>query len=118
MLVFLLAAVFVTQLTTAVLAQDIPHFSLTTMCHTEDKTDPCVQSEEQARAELQREWSKLPASARPLCIRETSIGGPPSYTELLVCLQMADWEKTQTSDQPKEPATTGSTSKPSSTKRR
>jgi len=115
MLVFLLAAVFATQLPTAALAQDIPHFSMTAMCSTEAKTDPCVQSEGQARTELQRNWSKFLAAARPLCLQEVNMGGPPSYTELLVCLQMADWEKAQMANQPKkEPETTGATSKPPS----
>ena len=111
---FLFAAVLVTQMSTAAWAQGIPHFSMTTLCHTEAKTDPCVQSEGNALAELQRDWSKFPASARPTCMREISAGGPPSYTELLVCLQMADWAGSQTTNQPqKEPQTTGSASKPS-----
>ena len=82
------------------------------MCHTTDRTDSCVQAEEKALAELQAEWSKLPASARPQCIREMDVGGPPSYTELLVCLQMAEWQRSQPVVEPeKEPEITGSISK-------
>ena len=115
MWVLLLAAVLVIQVPTAAWAQGIPHFSMTKLCHTEAKTDPCVQSEGNALAELQRDWSKFPASARPTCMREISAGGPPSYTELLVCLQMADWGTAQTADQSKkEPQATGTTSKLSS----
>jgi len=103
MFVILLALLFLAQATTTALAQDVPRFSMTSMCHTETKNDPCVQSEDRALVQLRKDWSPFPASARQPCIQEVSVGGPPSYTELLVCMQMAEWRKAQ------EPETTGAT---------
>ena len=103
MFVIFLAALFLAQATTPASAQDVPRFSMTSMCHTETKNDPCVESEGRALVQLRKDWSTFPASARQPCIQEVSVGGPPSYTELLVCMQMAEWRKAQ------EPETTGAT---------
>jgi len=110
MFVILLAAFFAIQLTTAASAQSAPQFSMTSMCHTEAKNDPCVESEGRALADLRRDWSTFPTSARGHCVQEVSLGGPPSYAELLVCLQMTRWQGSQ------EPEATGATTKANQTK--
>ena len=47
-----------------------------------------VRDEQQARQQLGKRWSKIPASARASCTGQESIGGTPSYVSLLTCLQM------------------------------
>ena len=48
----------------------------------------CMDDENQARAELQRNWSTYPAKYRQQCISETKVGSTPSYVEVLTCIQM------------------------------
>jgi hypothetical protein len=49
----------------------------------------CVRDEQQARDQLQTQWSQFAPSDRVMCTSETTEGGgvPPSYVELLTCLQ-------------------------------
>src|SRR5829696_6144973 len=67
MFVILLAALCLAQVTTTALAQDVPRFSIASMCHTDAKNDPCVESEGRALAELRKAWSTFPAPARQAC---------------------------------------------------
>jgi hypothetical protein len=50
----------------------------------------CIRDERNARQQLQKQWSKFPATARANCASQESIGGTPSYVSLLTCLQMAN----------------------------
>ena len=47
----------------------------------------CLEGENKARKDLEKDWSKLPSSERSQCVA-TSAGGSPSYVELLICLEM------------------------------
>jgi hypothetical protein len=49
----------------------------------------CVRDEQQARDQLQTQWSQFAPSDQVMCTSETTEGGgvPPSYVELLTCLQ-------------------------------
>jgi hypothetical protein len=38
---------------------------------------------------LVNQWSGFPAADKNACVRETTMGGDSSYTELLTCLEMA-----------------------------
>lgn len=49
----------------------------------------CLQSEKQVREELVKQWSSFSAADKNACIREATMGGDSSYTELLTCLEMA-----------------------------
>jgi hypothetical protein len=49
----------------------------------------CLQSEHQVREELIKEWPSFSATDKSACIREATMGGDSSYTELLTCLEMA-----------------------------
>jgi uncharacterized protein YecT (DUF1311 family) len=49
----------------------------------------CVADERQALSQLQTQWTKFRSSDRSQCTQETDIGGPPSYVDLLTCLQDA-----------------------------
>jgi hypothetical protein len=48
----------------------------------------CMRDENEARDTLAKEWSQFAAKDQQRCVRETQIGGSPSYVELLVCLEM------------------------------
>ena len=47
----------------------------------------CLRDEADARAVLVRRWGTFSAASRSQCTAETKVGGPPSYVELLVCLE-------------------------------
>jgi hypothetical protein len=49
----------------------------------------CLQSEKQVREELVNQWSSFSGADKSACIREATMGGDSSYTELLTCLEMA-----------------------------
>jgi hypothetical protein len=49
----------------------------------------CLQSEKQVREELVKQWSTFSGADKNACIREATMGGDSSYTELLTCLEMA-----------------------------
>ena len=49
----------------------------------------CMRQELQARTELRKKWTTFATADRANCLAETNTGGPPSYVELLTCLQMA-----------------------------
>jgi signal transduction histidine kinase len=48
----------------------------------------CMKDELEARAELAKSWTGYSGSARTRCAAEVTIGGDPSYVELLECLEM------------------------------
>ena len=49
----------------------------------------CLDSEQQIREQLVKQWSNFSASDRTHCVNESVMGGDSSYTELLTCLEMA-----------------------------
>jgi hypothetical protein len=49
----------------------------------------CVNSEQEVRTELAKQWSSFSADDKGHCVRETQMGGESSYTELITCLEMA-----------------------------
>jgi hypothetical protein len=49
----------------------------------------CLDDEKGAREQLVKEWSEFAAADQTLCTRLSRTGGSPTYTELLVCLEMA-----------------------------
>jgi len=49
----------------------------------------CLADEKGAREELEKEWTQFSLTLRQRCVGTTqSLGGDPSYVEVLVCLQM------------------------------
>jgi hypothetical protein len=53
-----------------------------------ESTKNCVRDEQHARDQLQAQWSQFAPSGRATCIVTTEGDGvPPSYVELLTCLQ-------------------------------
>lgn len=55
----------------------------------EQREADCLADEEQARDELKKRWPEFSAASRTECSQEIRIGGPPSYVELLACLDIA-----------------------------
>jgi hypothetical protein len=49
----------------------------------------CINEEHEARDKLRGEWSGFPAADRARCSSMTNTGGPPSYIELVTCLELA-----------------------------
>jgi hypothetical protein len=49
----------------------------------------CMRSERAVRKRLVKTWSKYAPSDRQRCVGETTMGGLPSYTNLLGCLKSA-----------------------------
>ena len=49
----------------------------------------CIDSEEQVRNELAKAWSTFAPADKGHCVREATMGGESSYTELITCLEMA-----------------------------
>jgi hypothetical protein len=45
----------------------------------------CMNDEESARAELVKGWNTYPADAKTRCVGEATVGGLPSYVEVLEC---------------------------------
>ncbi len=50
--------------------------------------ESCERSEIEARDKLQQEWNKYTDEQQGHCVRLSSLGGAPSYVELLTCLEI------------------------------
>jgi len=48
----------------------------------------CLADERTAKDTLAKDWTTFSPSARTQCVGMNRTGGPPSYVELLVCLEM------------------------------
>lgn len=81
----------------ALAADEVPRLDMKPGCRTAADSaatvkrdyDSCLKSEESARDKLKASWKKFPAEDRSRCTGMTKMGGPPSYVELLTCLEMA-----------------------------
>jgi hypothetical protein len=49
----------------------------------------CLRSENAALDKLKEGWKNFVAEDRTRCINLTQMGGPPSYVEVLTCVEMA-----------------------------
>jgi hypothetical protein len=52
--------------------------------------DNCMRSENAARDRLNKTWAKMRADWRSTCLKTTTLGGVPSYVELLTCVEMRE----------------------------
>jgi hypothetical protein len=83
-------------------ADNVPKFNIERGCKVDststsldvglnESIERCVQDEQQARDQLQTQWSQFAPSDRVMCNSLTTnnegAGVPPSYVELLTCLQ-------------------------------
>ena len=49
----------------------------------------CMRKENDAHAQLVKQWSEFSAADRSYCVPLSSVGGRSTYTELLTCLELA-----------------------------
>src|SRR6201995_3453032 len=74
---------------------DVPAYDVVPSCRAAVTVMPasfeaCMKNEQAARAQLATSWDRFTGSQRDNCVQtENNTGGPPSYVELLTCLQMA-----------------------------
>jgi len=77
-------------------AADVPTLNVEKTCRDSVNADPtntldpkiCMDSENQARAQLVSKWSSYPEADRQQCSQMASMGGTASYVELIVCLEL------------------------------
>ena len=48
----------------------------------------CVRKEMEARDQLAREWTQFAPADKSHCVQLSTIGGDPTYTALLTCLEL------------------------------
>ena len=81
-----------------VLAVDsVPKFDIAPSCRSAGATAvmatrdaaACERDERTARDTLEKEWHQFTPSAQARCVGLVTLGGGPSYVELLTCLEMA-----------------------------
>jgi hypothetical protein len=61
--------------------------------------DSCLKSEQNAREQIDREWTHFSPIDRSQCVQTTTGGFEPTYTELLTCLEMARDSRTRKQEQ-------------------
>jgi hypothetical protein len=76
-------------------AADVPTLDVTPTCRpiANDRsfaidTDRCLKTERKAREQLTREWTNYTEADRSQCTQTATMGGLPSYVELITCLEM------------------------------
>ena len=82
---------------TSVAAQEFPRFDIEATCRAAPRllpTDPspyqsCMRDEARARGQLERQWASVSTGQRDECVRASSVGGTPSFVDVLTCIQMA-----------------------------
>lgn len=80
-----------------VLAQQVPQLNTDPNCRAaaaaaiapNRNEDVCKRDESDARAKLEQEWAQFTPGQQAHCVALSRLGGPPSYVELLICLEMA-----------------------------
>jgi hypothetical protein len=90
----LLAAAFAAS---ALASEQVPQFDARPGCRagadsgivTKPDIDGCVRSELAARDQIAQQWSGFARADRTRCVDKTFMGGPPSYIEVLTCLEIA-----------------------------
>jgi hypothetical protein len=81
-------------------ADNVPRFDIARGCRLDNAASSglaeeqplkkCISDEQQARQQLQTQWSQFTRSDKATCTAETNNDDTPSYVELLTCLQEAN----------------------------
>ena len=90
----------------------VPNFNVEPSCRaaaqqasSPDYVSVCRSTEQRARDQMQQQWPQLNAADKAQCVPAATVGGNPTYTELLTCLEMArDLRQLRSKG---EPTTTG-----------
>jgi hypothetical protein len=93
----LLTATLLLAASAAMASEDVPALKVEESCRAAaaisdgklTSEERCLSQEHSARAELAEQWSQFDRNDQRLCTAQTSIGGLPSYIELLTCVTMA-----------------------------
>jgi hypothetical protein len=86
----------VTAAAPAFAVDGVPRLNVGPTCHPIDRsdksiqidTDRCLKTENDARAQLVREWADYPVADRGLCTQTATLTSMASYVDLLTCLEM------------------------------
>ncbi len=85
---------------TAMAADGPPKLDVETSCQAAAQSgvngrshDACMTEENDARSALAQHWAQYSAVQQSRCTELVRMGGPPSYVELLTCLDMAEQAK-------------------------
>ena len=82
-------------------SDDIPTLDVNPVCHgiamqgeleaglQRTSFQQCVQSEQETREQIKKEWSTFSAADKSHCVALAKTGGESSYTELVTCMEMA-----------------------------
>jgi hypothetical protein len=103
---------------TVALADQVPVLNVEPVCRgiaqqagtdSRDKTlaerkDTCIKGEQEMRDQIARAWSSFTAADKTHCVNLARMGGHPSYTELLTCLEMARDVRKLRAQPPEPPA--------------
>jgi hypothetical protein len=81
---------------TVLVADDkVPSWNVEPSCRVEvNRTIPlgdvqvCMENERAARDQLAKEWEQFASADKSHCLRLSMLGGEPSYTDLLTCLEL------------------------------
>lgn len=92
-----LTAVLLLAAVSTAAAQQPPQFDAKPGCEAgartgiSDKPDAeaCLRGELKARDDLKVQWTQFSAADKQRCVAKTHMGGPPSYVEVLTCLELA-----------------------------
>jgi hypothetical protein len=73
-----------------------PSLNVEPSCHAAERSgiegrtaDNCMRGENQAKATLNDKWTEFSTRQQARCTSLVQMGGPPSYVELLTCLEVA-----------------------------
>jgi hypothetical protein len=77
-------------------ADNVPQFNIEPSCRAAHEASvdlkrneaDCKRDELAARDKLKQEWSQFSASQRTQCAQLSTLGGYPSYVEMLTCLEI------------------------------
>ena len=77
-------------------AQRVPVLDITPSCrHASERAAPigsvenCLKLEQEARDRLIKQWATYAPADKSHCMELSTLGGEPTYTELLTCLEIA-----------------------------
>jgi|SRR5882757_9997871 hypothetical protein len=81
--------------TVFVATDPVPNWNVEPSCRlVVNKTIPvgdmeiCMNNERAARDQLAKEWEQFASADKSHCLRLATLGGEPSYTDLLTCLEL------------------------------
>jgi hypothetical protein len=91
-----LLAIIMTASQIAMASNSVPKFDVERTCRpTAARADlpgrdsaACQRDEQGARSTLQKDWTQYSSAQRSRCTGLVTVGGAPSYVELLTCLEI------------------------------